>query len=155
MTKLEIAAYDQMVLAREAEQRAEDLGYALDLLLNDRFERFHTAQTPDGATHDFLSGLADLVPVVSISPRLRSNARIQKIRIILWKTTFGPRNIHGSAYREDEFNMSPRWLGTRAPELKKLLQEAIEKLSAGTPPPNTPTPPHSSLARSSTVQRSP
>lgn len=126
-----------------------------NLLLNDGFERFHTAQTPDGATHEFLSGLAELVPVVSISPRLRSNARNQKIRIILWKTTFGPRDIHGSAYREDEFKMSPRWLGTRAPELKKLLQEAIEKLSAGTPSPNTPTLLHSSLARRSAVQLSP
>lgn len=35
MTKLEMAAYDQMVLAREAEQKAEGLGYALDLLLNE------------------------------------------------------------------------------------------------------------------------
>lgn len=104
MTKLEIAAYDQMVLAREAEQKAEDLGYAFNLLLNDGFEKFHIAQTPDGATHEFLS---ELVPVVSISPRVRSNARNQKILIILWKTTFGPRNIHGSAYREDEFKMSP------------------------------------------------
>ena len=61
MTKLEMVAYDQMVLAREAEQKAEDLGDALDLLLNGGFERFHTARTSDGATHEFLSGLAGLV----------------------------------------------------------------------------------------------
>jgi hypothetical protein len=43
----EIAAYNQRFLANEAEQKAEDLGYAIELLLNDKFKIFHTAITSD------------------------------------------------------------------------------------------------------------
>ena len=43
--ELEIEAYSQKLFAEEAEQKAEDLGYALELLLNDRFKLFYAATT--------------------------------------------------------------------------------------------------------------
>jgi hypothetical protein len=50
---LEHAAQVQFVRAEKAEQQAEDIHHALNLLLNSGFERFHTGLTADGAVHYF------------------------------------------------------------------------------------------------------
>jgi hypothetical protein len=51
--ELEIEAYSQKHFAEEAEQKAEDVGYALELLLNQRFRLFHTATTSDRGKTNF------------------------------------------------------------------------------------------------------
>ena len=54
---LEHAAQLQFVRAQKAEQKAEDIQHALNLMLNLGFERFHTALTMDGAVHEFELGI--------------------------------------------------------------------------------------------------
>src|SRR5215472_6966251 len=53
---LEHAAQLQFVRAQKAEQKAEDIQHALNLMLNFGFERFHMALTMDGAVHEFELG---------------------------------------------------------------------------------------------------
>jgi hypothetical protein len=64
--ELEIEAYSQKLFAEGAEQKAEDVGHALELLLNDRFKPFRTAITSDRGTHEFLMGSARNVPINNI-----------------------------------------------------------------------------------------
>jgi hypothetical protein len=136
--ELEIEAYSQKVFAEQAEQKAEDVGGALNLLLNGGFRTFHRTTTRDTAVHEFMVGIAKNVPVSDIFQWLRSGSQTEDRRIILWKTTLGPGDLHGSAYHEDEF----RSLVHKAPlpELRELLEEAISKLSAETSPPDAPRP---------------
>jgi hypothetical protein len=61
---LERAAQVQFVRAQKAEQKAEDIQHALNLMLNLGFERFHTALTMDGAVHEF-----ELMRLIGRSPR--------------------------------------------------------------------------------------
>jgi hypothetical protein len=63
--------------AEEAEQKVEDLGYALELLLNDKFELFYAATTSDNGTHEFLTGIARNVPINDI---FRSVRRVLRLR---------------------------------------------------------------------------
>jgi hypothetical protein len=77
----EIAAYNQRFLAKEAEQKAEDLGYAIELLLNDKFKIFHTAITCDKGVHEFLMGIARNVPINDPS-RLVRGSQTESRRII-------------------------------------------------------------------------
>jgi hypothetical protein len=132
--ELEIEAYSQKVFAEQAEQKAEDVGGALNLLLNGGFRTFHTTTTRDTAVHEFMVGIAKNVPVSDIFRWLWPSSQTEDRRIILWKTTLGSGDLHGSAYHEDEF----RYLVHKAPlpELKELLEEAISKLSAETSPPD-------------------
>ena len=53
---LEYAAKAQFLRAQKAEQKAEDIQHALNLMLNLGFERIHTALTMDGAVHEFELG---------------------------------------------------------------------------------------------------
>jgi hypothetical protein len=128
--ELEIEAYNQKLLAQEAEQKADDAGYALELLLNDRFKLFHTATTSDKGAHEFLMGIAKNVPINDFFTSVMARSQTEDRRIILWKTTFAPCEVIGSAYHEREFRSLPNKLNDQAPELKELLQEAIKKLSA-------------------------
>ena len=75
--ELEITAHHQRVLAKEAEQKAEDLGYAIELLLNDKFNLFHTAMTSDKGVHQFLMGIARNVPISDISRLVREVLRLR------------------------------------------------------------------------------
>ena len=52
----------QFVRAQKAEQKAEHIQHALNLVLNLGFERFHTAQTMDGAVHEFELGTIRNLP---------------------------------------------------------------------------------------------
>ena len=124
--ELEIAAYNQRFLAKEAEQKAEDLGYAIELLLNDKFMLFHTAITSDKGVHQFLMGIARNVPINDISRLVRGGSQTENRRIILWKTTFEPYELIGSAYHEIEFRSLAVKLDGQAPELKELLRRAIQ-----------------------------
>jgi hypothetical protein len=135
----EIAAYNQRFLANEAEQKAEDLGYAIELLLNDKFKIFHTAITSEKGVHEFLMGIARNVPINDPS-RLVRGSQTESRRIILWRTTFEPHELIGSAYHEREFRSLPAKLDGQAPELKELLQKAIQKLPTETLPPDVPGP---------------
>ncbi len=60
---LEHAAQVQFVRAEKAEQRAQDIQHALNLLLNSGFERFHMGLTADGAVHSFELGIVRNLPV--------------------------------------------------------------------------------------------
>jgi hypothetical protein len=137
---LEIEAHRQKLLAEEAEQKAEDVGYALELLLNNRFKLFHTATTSDKGTHEFLMGIARNAPINDIFRSAKAGSQTEDRRIILWKTTFGLGELIGSAYHEREFRSLPNKLDDQAPELKELLQEAIRKLFSETSPPDVPGP---------------
>ena len=138
--ELEIEAYNQKIFAKEAEQKAEDAGYALELLLNDRFKLFHTATTADRGTHEFLMGIARNVPINDIFRSMKARCQTEDRRIILWKTTFIPHELVASTYHESEFRSLPNKLDSKAPELKELLQQVIRKLSDEKAPPNTPGP---------------
>ena len=59
---LERAAQVQFVRAQKAEQKAENIQHALNLMLNLGFERFHTALTMDGAVHEFELGTVRNLP---------------------------------------------------------------------------------------------
>jgi hypothetical protein len=129
---LEHAAQLQFVRALKAEQKAEDIQHALNLMLNLGFEQFHTALTIDGAVHEFDLGVVrnfstpdgfDMPPVPkSTRPR----------RIVLWRTAFPQGHLYGSAFHESEFRSLPRHLELGS-ELRNLLEEAAKKLPAGRP----------------------
>ena len=129
---LEHAAQLQFVRAEKAEQKAEDIQHALNLMLNFGFERFHTSLTEDGAVHEFDLGVVrklsapegfDLPPVPK-STRTR--------RIVLWRTTFPQGHLYASAFHESEFRSLPKHLEL-GDELRNLLEEAAKKLPVGRP----------------------
>ncbi len=126
--ELEIEAYSQRLYALEAQQKAEDVGYALEMLLNDRLQLFYTTFTADNTKHEFLFGIAKNAPVDDIPGVLKTGDTREDRRIILWKTTFETGYVVGSAYHDREFKSSPGKLDGQSPELKKLLLEAIQKL---------------------------
>jgi hypothetical protein len=126
--ELEIEAYSQRLYALEAQQKAEDVGYALEMLLNDRLQLFYTTSTADNTKHEFLFGIAKNAPVDDIPGVLKTGDTREDRRIILWKTTFETGYVVGSAYHDSEFKSSPGKLDGQSPELKKLLSEAIQKL---------------------------
>ena len=126
--ELEIEAYSQRLYALEAQQKAEDVGYALEMLLNERLQLFFTTSTADNTKHEFLFGIAKNAPVDDIPGVLKTGDTREDRRIILWKTTFETGYVVGSAYHDREFKSSPGKLGEQGPELKKLLLEAIQNL---------------------------
>jgi hypothetical protein len=126
--ELEIEAYSQRLYALEAQQKAEDVGYALEMLLNSRLQLFYTCTIPNKAKHEFLFGIAKNAPVDDIPGVLKTGDTKEDRRIILWKTTFETGYVVGSAYHDREFKSSPGKLDGQSPELKKLLLEAIQQL---------------------------
>jgi hypothetical protein len=82
---LERAAQVQCVRAQKAEQKAEDIQHALNLMLNLGFERFHTALTMDGAVHEFEQGTVRNLPAPDeihwpVTPKRKHDRRI-----VLWR----------------------------------------------------------------------
>ena len=72
---LEHAAKTQFLRAQKAEQKAEDIQHALNLMLNFGFERIHMALTADDAVHCFEAETVRNRPVPSprgYEPRLRA-----------------------------------------------------------------------------------
>jgi hypothetical protein len=126
--ELEIEAYSQRLYALEAQQKSEDVGYALEMLLNNRLKLFYTSTTSNNSKHEFLFGIAKNAPVDDIPGVLKTGDTREDRRIILWKTTFESGYVVGSAYHDREFKSSPGKFDGQAPELKKLLLEAIQKL---------------------------
>ena len=126
--ELEIEAYSQRLYALEAQQKAEDVGYALEMLLNDRLQLFYTTSTADNTKHEFLFGIAKNAPVDDIPGVLKTGDTREDRRIILWKTTFETGYVVGSAYHDREFKSSPGKLDGQSLELKNLLLEAIQQL---------------------------
>jgi hypothetical protein len=129
---LEHAAQVQFVRAQKAEQKAEDIQHALNLILNLGFERFHTAQTMDGAVHEFEVGTVRNFPAAgeidwSITPN-----RTRNRRIVLWRTMFPGRHHYASVFQDAEFRSLPKHLETGS-ELRNLLEAAIEKIPIGRP----------------------
>ena len=130
---LEHAAQVQFVRAQKAEQKAEDIEHALNLMLNLGFERFHTALTMDGAVHEFDLGTVRNLPTSdeidwpAIPKRTTRNRRI-----VLWRTMFPGRHQYASAFHDAEFRSLPRHLETGS-ELRNLLEAAIEKIPIGRP----------------------
>ena len=129
---LEHAAQIQFVRAQKAEQKAEDIQHALNLMLNLGFERFHTALTMDGAVHEFDLGTVRNLPAPdeidwSVTPK-----RIRSRRIVLWRTRFPGRHQYASVFQDAEFRSLPKHLETGS-ELRNLLQAAIEKIPIGRP----------------------
>lgn len=64
--ELEMEAYSQRLYALEAQQKAEEVGYALEMLLNNRLMSFYTNTTSNNAKHEFLFGIVKNVPVDNI-----------------------------------------------------------------------------------------
>jgi len=130
---LEHAAQVQFVRAQKAEQKAEDIQHALNLMLNLGFERFHAALTMDGAVHEFELGTVRNLPTPdeidwpAIPKRTTRNRRI-----VLWRTMFPGRHQYASAFHDAEFRSLPRHLETGS-ELRNLLEAAIEKIPIGRP----------------------
>jgi hypothetical protein len=130
---LEHAAQVQFVRAQKAEQKAEDIQHALNLMLNLGFERFHAALTMDGTVHEFDLGTVRNLPTPdeidwpAIPKRTTRNRRI-----VLWRTMFPGRHQYASAFHDAEFRSLPRHLETGS-ELRNLLEAAIEKIPIGRP----------------------
>jgi hypothetical protein len=130
---LEHAAQVQFVRAQKAEQKAEDIQHALNLMLNLGFERFHTALTTDGAVHEFELGTVRNLPTPDeidwpATPKRTTHNR----RIILWRTMFPGRHQYASAFHDAEFRSLPKHLESGS-ELRNLLEAAIEKIPIGRP----------------------
>ena len=89
--ELEVAAHNHMFRAQRAEQKAADTSHALNLLLNGSFHALHTGLTEDGAVHEFLLGVVRNVPVTKQFGWPVPAGQTENRRIILWKTTFEPR----------------------------------------------------------------
>jgi hypothetical protein len=101
------AAQIQFVRAQKAEQKAEDIQPALNLVLKFGFERFLMAATADGAVHTFELGIVRDLPAperVDL-PHVPKSAR--KRRIVLWRTTFPQGHLYASAFHEPEFRSLP------------------------------------------------
>lgn len=73
--ELEIEAYSQRLYALEAQQKAEDVGYALEMLLNNRLQLFYTSSTADNTKHEFLFGITKNAPVDDIPGVLKQVIR--------------------------------------------------------------------------------
>lgn len=127
--ELELEAYSQRLYAHETRQKAEDVGYALEMLLNNRLQLFCASTTSNEARHEFLFGIAKNAPVDDIPGVLKTGATKQDRRIILWKTTFESGYVVASAYPDGAFKLLPRKLEGHSPELTKLVLEAIDRLT--------------------------
>jgi hypothetical protein len=126
--ELEIEAHNQRLYVHQARQKAEDVGYALEMVLNNRIELFYTSTTSNHAKHEFLFGIAKNAPVDDIPGVLKTGATTEDRRIILWKTTLGSGYVVGLAYHDREFKSSPEKFDGHDPEVKKMLLEAIQQL---------------------------
>lgn len=128
----EHAARVQFDRAEKAEQQAEDIHHALNLLLNSGFERFHMGLTADGAVHYFELGTVRDVPVADWQglPIKANGTRTR--RIILWRTMFSQGHFYASAFHEPKFRTLP---GNLEPGsgLRNLLEHAIEMIPTATP----------------------
>ena len=132
LRNLERAAQVQFVRAQKAEQKAEDIQHALNLMLNLGFERFHTALTMDGAVHEFELGTVRNLPATDLIDGQGSPKRTRSRRIVLWRTVFPGRHQYASVFQDVEFRSLPKHLETGS-ELRNLLEAAIEKISIGRP----------------------
>jgi len=129
---LESAAKAQFVRAQKAEQKAEDIQHALNLMLNLGFERFHTARTMDGAVHKFELGTVRSLPASDAIDSPVPPKRKRNRRIVLWRTIFPERHRYASVFHDAEFRSLPKHLDTGS-ELRNLLEAAIEKIPIGRP----------------------
>ena len=127
---LEHAAQVQFVCAEKPEQKAEDIQHAPNLLLNSGFERFHLAQTADGAVHYFELGTVRNLSAADrpVLPTRPKKTRIR--RIVLWRTMF-PKDI-SMPQRSPEFQSLPKHLAPGS-ELRNLMEQAIEKIPTARP----------------------
>ena len=129
---LERAAQVQFVRAQKAEQKAEDIQHALNLMLNIGFERFHTALTMDGAVHEFELGTVRNLPApVEIHAPVTPKGTRDR-RIVLWRTMFPGRHHYASVFHDAEFRSLPKLLDIGS-ELRNLLEAAIDKIPIGRP----------------------
>jgi hypothetical protein len=130
---LEHAAQLQFLRAQKAEQKAEDIQHALNLMLNLGFERFHMALTMDGAVHEFELGTVRNLPMPDASDWSATPKRTTRDRrIVLWRTMFSGRHQYASAFHDAEFRSLPKHLESGS-ELRNLLEAAIEKIPIGRP----------------------
>ena len=129
---LEHAAQLQFVRAQKAEQKAEDIQHALNLMLNLGFERFHTALTMDGAVHEFELGTVRNLPAPVEIQAPVTPKRTRYRRIVLWRTMFPGRHHYASVFHDAEFRSLPKLLDIGS-ELRNLLEAAIEKIPIGRP----------------------
>ena len=123
--ELEIEMYNSI---QKAEQKADDAGYALELLLNNGFNLFYSDTTSDDEKHEFLVGVARDIPIDDISRLKWKGPQTEDRRIILWKTTFDSGYVVGSAYYDSEFKSLPGKIEGHSPKLQNLLLEAIQHL---------------------------
>ena len=130
--EIEHAAQVQFVRAQKAEQKAEDIQHALNLILNLGFERFHTARTMDGAVHEFELGTVRNLPALDETHWPVTPKRTRNRRIVLWTTMFPERHHYASVFHDAEFRSLLMHLDTGI-ELRNLLEAAIEKIPIGRP----------------------
>jgi hypothetical protein len=125
------AAQVQFVRAQKADQKAEDIQHALNLMLNLGFERFDRARTMDGAVHEFELGTVRNLPASDVIDSPVPPKRTRNRRIVLWRTMFPGRHHYASVFHDAEFRSLPKHLDTGS-ELRNLLEAAIEKIRIST-----------------------
>jgi hypothetical protein len=129
---LEHAAQVQFVRAQKAEQKAEDIQHALNLVLNLGFQKFHIAQTCDGSVHEFELGTVRSLPAQDginwpVAPK-----RTRTRRIILWRTRFRQGHVYATAFHESEFRSLSNYVEADS-EFRVVLGEAIERVPGDKP----------------------
>ena len=129
---LEHAAQTQFVRAQKAEQKAEDIQHALNLVLNCGFERFHMALTADDSVHWFELGTVRNSPSTEGINLPTVPKKTHTRRIVLWTTMFSGGHQYASAFHELEFRSLPKHLEPGS-EFRTLLEEAAEKIPTPKP----------------------
>ena len=130
---LEHAAQVQFVRAQKAEQKAEDIQHALNLMLNLGFERFHRALTTDGGVHEFELGTVRNLPLPDEIACRSPEENTQPANRALENHVPG-RHHHASVFQDAEFRSLPKHLETES-EVRNILEAAIEKIPIGRPSP--------------------
>jgi hypothetical protein len=124
---LEHATQLQFVRAQKAEQKAEGIQHALNLMLNLGFERFHRAMTTDGAVHEFQVGTVRNLPTPDESDWPATPKRTNRDRrIILWRTMFPGTHQYASAFHDAEFRSLPKHLESGS-ELRILSKRRLRR----------------------------
>ena len=130
--EIEHAAQVQFVRAQKAEQKAEDIQHALNLVLNLGLERFHTSRTMDGAVHEFELGTVRNLPTSGVIDSPVPPKKTRNRRIVLWRTVFPEGHHYASVFNDSEFRSLPKYLEAGS-ELRDLLEAAIDKIPMGGP----------------------
>jgi hypothetical protein len=124
---VEIAALRWKNIAESAQTRVEELGHAMNSLVNDAVVWFAHQTTSDGARHVFGIGVAFDLPIKNPTPP----AEVENLPLIFWKTTWPGGQKFLSADRPTGFQALKAAVMGQGEDLQmgKELAELIDRVS--------------------------